>query len=123
VTNRRRRPTGGNPADQRASWSAVENLINSDALTLTTREPIGIGASRRTQRFWDVAHGGAGEIRGALDLADAWGWQVESVQARALLDRELGLLWGSPPPPRDASSASGPRRSRGEAEADPAARR
>jgi hypothetical protein len=39
-------------------------------------------------------HGSAGEIRGALDLADAWGWQVESAQARALLDRELGLLWG-----------------------------
>ena len=42
----------------------------------------------------DIAHGSAGEIRGALDLADAWGWQVESSQARALLDRELGLLWG-----------------------------
>ena len=41
-----------------------------------------------------MAHGSAGEIRGALDLADAWGWQVESAQARALLDRELGLLWG-----------------------------
>jgi hypothetical protein len=32
--------------------------------------------------------------RGALDLADAWGWQVDSAQARVLLDRELGLLWG-----------------------------
>jgi hypothetical protein len=41
-----------------------------------------------------MAHGSAGEIRGALDLADAWGWQIESKQARALLDRELGLLWG-----------------------------
>jgi len=41
-----------------------------------------------------MAHGSAGEIRGALDLADAWGWQVESAQARTLLDRELGLLWG-----------------------------
>ena len=44
--------------------------------------------------FFDMAHGSAGEIRGALDLADAWGWQIESKQARALLDRELGLLWG-----------------------------
>jgi len=35
-----------------------------------------------------------GEIRGALDVADAWGWQIESTQARALLDRELALLWG-----------------------------
>jgi hypothetical protein len=41
-----------------------------------------------------MAHGSAGEIRGALDVAEAWGWQIESGQARALLDRELGLLWG-----------------------------
>jgi hypothetical protein len=41
-----------------------------------------------------MARGSAGEIRGALDLADAWGWAVESAQARVLLDRELGLLWG-----------------------------
>jgi len=41
-----------------------------------------------------MAHGSAGEILGALDLADAWGWPVESAQARALLDRELALLWG-----------------------------
>ena len=49
---------------------------------------------RDPRRFWDMAHGSAGEIRGALDLADAWGWQVDSAQARVLLDRELGLLWG-----------------------------
>src|SRR5262249_10584217 len=45
-------------------------------------------------RFGDMAHGSAGEIRGALDLAVGGGWRVESTQARALLDRELGLLWG-----------------------------
>ena len=49
---------------------------------------------RDPRRFFDMAHGSAGEIRGALNLADAWGWQIESKQARALLDRELGLLWG-----------------------------
>jgi four helix bundle protein len=49
---------------------------------------------RDPRRFWDMAHGSAGEIRGALDLADAWGWQVDSTQARVLLDRELSLLWG-----------------------------
>jgi len=49
---------------------------------------------RDPRRFFDMAHGSAGEIRGALDLADAWGWQVDSAQARVLLDRELGLLWG-----------------------------
>jgi hypothetical protein len=41
-----------------------------------------------------MAHGSAGEIRGALDVADAWGWKVDSAQARTILDRELGLLWG-----------------------------
>jgi four helix bundle protein len=49
---------------------------------------------RDPKRFFAMAHGSAGEIRGALDLADAWGWSVESTQARALLDRELRLLWG-----------------------------
>ena len=49
---------------------------------------------RDPRRFWDMAHGSAGEIRGALDLADAWGWPIDSAQARVLLDRELGLLWG-----------------------------
>jgi four helix bundle protein len=49
---------------------------------------------RDPKRFYDMAHGSAGEIRGALDVADAWGWQVDSEQARALLDRELGLLYG-----------------------------
>jgi hypothetical protein len=41
-----------------------------------------------------MAHGSAGEIPAALDVAEAWGWQIESTQARALLDRELALLWG-----------------------------
>src|ERR1700704_2302525 len=49
---------------------------------------------RDPRRFWDMAHGSAGEVRGALDLADAWGWEVEGAQARALLGRELGLLFG-----------------------------
>ena len=49
---------------------------------------------RDPRRFFDMAHGSAGEIRGALDVAEAWGWQVESEQARVLLDRELALLFG-----------------------------
>src|SRR3954467_13449080 len=62
---------------------------------------------RDPRRVWDIAHGSAGEIRGALDLADAWGWQVDSAQARVLLDRELGLLWGLTrrSRPRDASAS------------------
>jgi four helix bundle protein len=72
-------------ADQveRAASSIVLNLAEGDRRH-----------GRDPRRFFAMAHGSAGEIRGALDLADAWGWQVESSQARALLDRELGLLWG-----------------------------
>jgi hypothetical protein len=54
-----------------------------------------------------MARGSAGEIRGALDLAEAWGWQVESAHARALLDRELGLCVGThPPQPHEMIEAS-----------------
>ena len=72
-------------ADQveRAASSIVLNLAEGDRRR-----------GRDPQRFFAMAHGSAGEIRGALDLADAWGWQVEMQQARVLLDRELGLLWG-----------------------------
>ena len=72
-------------ADQveRAASSIVHNLAEGDRRN-----------GRDPKRFFDMAHGSAGEIRGALDVADAWGWQVDSEQARALLDRELALLWG-----------------------------
>jgi four helix bundle protein len=72
-------------ADQveRAASSIVLNLAEGDRRN-----------GRDPKRFFDMAHGSAGEIRGALDAADAWGWQIESTQARALLDRELALLWG-----------------------------
>src|SRR5215813_3910246 len=69
----------------------VERAASSIVLNLAEG---GRRHGRDPRRFWDMAHGSAGEIRGALDLADAWGWQVESAQARVLLDRELGLLWG-----------------------------
>jgi four helix bundle protein len=49
---------------------------------------------RDPRRFYDIAHGSAGEIRGALDVADAWGWAVDSRKARAVLDTELALLYG-----------------------------
>jgi four helix bundle protein len=72
-------------ADQveRAASSIVLNLAEGDRRH-----------GRDPRRFFDMAHGSAGEIRGALDLADAWGWPIDSKHARALLDRELGLLWG-----------------------------
>jgi len=51
-------------------------------------------SGRDPQRFYAMANGSAGEILGALDLADAWGWKIECEQARALLDREQRLLHG-----------------------------
>jgi len=69
----------------------VERAASSIVLNLAEG---GRRNGRDPRRFFDMAHGSAGEIRGALDLAEAWGWQVESAKARALLDRELGLLWG-----------------------------
>src|SRR5215470_7092704 len=84
-------------ADQveRAASSIVLNLAEGDRR-----------CGRDPGRFFDMAHGSAGEIRGALDLADAWGWQVDSAQARALLDRELGLLWGLTRRARSREAAS-----------------
>jgi four helix bundle protein len=72
-------------ADQveRAASSVVLNL--SEGARRNGRDP---------KRFFDMAHGSAAEIRGALDVADAWGWPINSEPVRALLDRELGLLYG-----------------------------
>lgn len=103
----RLRTYSADAADQveRAATSIVLNLAEG-----------GRRHGRDPRRFFDMAHGSAGEIRGALDVAEAWGWQIESTQARALLDRELGLLWGltrrasaSSTTPR---SAAGARRAR-----------
>jgi four helix bundle protein len=69
----------------------VERAASSIVLNLAEG---GRRHGRDPRRFFDMAHGSAGEIRGALDLADAWGWPIECAQARALLDRELGLLLG-----------------------------
>ena len=63
---------------------------------------------RDPRRFFDMSHGSAGEIRGALEVAEAWGWQIDSAHARALLDRELGLLWGLTRRGRPGGSSSAP---------------
>ena len=51
-------------------------------------------AGRDRRRFYVMARGSAGEILGALDTADAFGWRIDTAAARRLLDRELALLWG-----------------------------
>jgi len=84
----------------------VERAASSIVLNLAEG---GRRHGRDPRRFFAIAHGSAGEIRGALDLADAWGWQVESRQARALLDRELGLLWGLTRRDRPRGASNTPR--------------
>ena len=49
---------------------------------------------RDRARFFAYAAGSASEVRGSLDLAEGWGWISEAADARALLNRLLGLLWG-----------------------------
>ena len=50
------------------------------------------GLDRR--RFYGYASGSASEILGALDLASVLKYPVDDQHARALLDRQRGLLWG-----------------------------
>jgi four helix bundle protein len=49
---------------------------------------------RDPKRFFAYAAGSASEVRGSLDLAEAWGWGADVGRARRLIDRLLGLLWG-----------------------------
>ncbi len=62
---------------------------------------------RDPRRFYSMANGSANEVRSLLDLAEAWGWAIDDRSARALLDRELGLLWGLT---RDREARSAARR-------------
>jgi four helix bundle protein len=53
-------------------------------------------AGRDRIHLFRIAAGSADETRGHLDVAVAWGWLCERdiERAVALIDRELGLLWG-----------------------------
>ena len=43
---------------------------------------------------YEIAHGEAREVLGALDVAEAWGWAIDDRAARQKLDRLLALCWG-----------------------------
>ncbi len=43
---------------------------------------------------YEIAHGEAREVLGALDVAAAWGWKIDDRAVRAKLDRLLALCWG-----------------------------
>ena len=64
-----------------------------------TSVSLNLGEGRRREagdqrRMFEIAHGSAGEVLTALDVADAWGYVIDHAAARKLLDRLLGLLWG-----------------------------
>jgi four helix bundle protein len=64
-----------------------------------TSVSLNLGEGRRREagdqrRLFEIAHGSAGEVLTALEVADAWGYVVDAAAARTLLDRLLGLLWG-----------------------------
>ena len=52
-------------------------------------------------KHFSLAHGSAGEVKAALDVARAWGWIGEVREARVLLDRQLALLWRLTHPKED----------------------
>ena len=63
-----------------------------------TSVSLNLGEGRRREagdqrRHYEMAHGSAGEVLTALDVADAWGYIIDHATARQLLDRLLALLW------------------------------
>ncbi|KAB2911602.1 MAG: four helix bundle protein [Kofleriaceae bacterium] len=68
---------------QRAASSVALNLAESRGRA---------GGDRR--RHIQIAAGSAFEVQGALDVAAAWGWEVDTRDVKPVLDRLIGLLWG-----------------------------
>ena len=63
-----------------------------------TSVSLNLGEGRRREagnqrNMFEIAHGSAGEVLTALEVADAWGYIVDAAASRALLDRLLALLW------------------------------
>ena len=74
--------------------NAADQVVRA-ATSITHNVAEGSRRSGKDQkRFYRMAAGSASEVIAALDTADAWGWKVETDEVRALLDRELALLWG-----------------------------
>ena len=71
-------------ADQmrRAASSVVLNLAEGQR-----------SAKGNKHRHYAIAHGSANEVKGALDVACAWGFIEQAREPREILDRLLALLW------------------------------
>jgi four helix bundle protein len=68
----------------------IKNAAGSITLNLSEGQRSGGGNQRR---HYELAHGSANEVKGALAVAEAWGWIESADRARAILDRLLALLW------------------------------
>ena len=54
------------------------------------------------KRHFVIAQGSANEVKACIELAEIWGWVDDTREVRALLDRQLALLWKLTHPRRDA---------------------
>lgn len=70
--------------------SQLCTAATSVTLNLSEGQRSGGGNQRR---HYELAHGSANEVKGALAVAEAWGWLDDPSRARAILDRLLALLW------------------------------
>ena len=68
----------------------IRTAASSVTLNLSEGQRSGGGNQRR---HYEIAHGSANEVKGALEVAQAWGWIDGAEKARAVLDRLLALLW------------------------------
>jgi four helix bundle protein len=74
--------------------NAADQVVRA-ATSITHNVAEGSRRSGKDQkRFYRMAAGSAQEVMAALDTAEAWGWNVTIGDARALIDRELALLFG-----------------------------
>ena len=77
-----------------SSWADLADQIHRAAsgvaLNLCEGQRLTAGNQRR---HYELAHGSANEVKGALDLAEAWGWVADTTAPRRTLDRLLALLW------------------------------
>ncbi|MBV8763034.1 MAG: four helix bundle protein [Deltaproteobacteria bacterium] len=81
------------PAIQRFDRDlAVQLRTAATSVTLNLSEGQRSGGGNQ-RRHYEIAHGSANEVKGALAVAEAWGWIEQPAQARAILDRLLALLW------------------------------
>ena len=74
----------GDLADQ------MRRAASSVSLNLSEGQRMSAGNKRR---HYEIAHGSANEVKGTLDVAEAWGYLVDTAKARGLLDRQLAILW------------------------------